>query len=906
MPTLPEQWCAAGTESWALMGSVLASAVRRGRVAGAMAIGLTVMGGSVVAEAAPPVTAATAKAATSTTLYVKPCTATTGNGSWASPFCTLKAAQAAVQPGQTVLVEPGDYKESLVITRSGTASAPITFAADNHASSDSDLDGRVYLDRNVDRATTPVISVSGAHDVVVRGFAGFTDDVDGIDVASSSDVTIDQDFVSTYLGKDGVQVSGSSSDVTISRNLLSLVSGSTTGAGVVADSGVSGLVVTGNEINSPRGGISVTGSSGAEITGNTVVTCGAGIALGAGSTSSVVENNIETPFTAALVSDQGACPSVSGPGISVATGATTGTTVDYNVVNPATGVPLYSWAGTGYATAAGFRTASGQGAHDLAADPQLTAGRQEQYLQWFTPSGSSPALDSANPAAPGEPASDLFGDGRADDPDVANTGTGIGYADRGAVENLGAVALGSQSLSRASTGALDGVAADVVQPSWKHTGDLATVDYTFLDEADPDVVTRSTSLEHTFHRAGHHCVKIELSLHDFFDDEGEYASPCQVFGADYTPLTPTRLLNTRNATGVSTTTPLAAGATLTLPLPTVNAIPAAQVSAVVLSVTDTGPTAAGGLDVYGAGTADQGYAAVDYAAGATRSNLVTVPMTTGITVHNTSKGTVHVILDLEGYYSATGSGYEPLTPVRKLNTTTGLGAGGVKAPVAAKGSLTLTLSPTAPTTATAAVLTVTASAPTAAGGLTIYPAGTTRPVPYDVDFAAKSTVTTQVVARVAGGKVTLYNGSAGTVQLAVHLEGFYGPAASGATDSFVPYGPFREHDSGPTQVAAKGTIGPDLDYYVDNATNRCYPGCPAPAAFATTVTAVAPKAAGSLIIYPYGTTRSTIPTVSYGSGQTVADAATPLASSIQLKIYVNSTGSARIYLDESGYFIPAV
>ncbi len=120
----------------------------------------------------------------------------------------------------------------------------------------------------------------------------------------------------------------------------------------------------------------------------------------------------------------------------------------------------------------------------------------------------------------------------------------------------------------------------------------------------------------------------------------------------------------------------------------------------------------------------------------------------------------------------------------------------------------------------------------------------------------------------------------------------------------MPYGPSRQHDSGSTQVAAKATISSALGY-LDRFDSTCQVGCPLPAAFAVTATAVAPKAAGSLITYAADQPRLPIPTVSLGAGQSVSDSATPTTpTGYELEIYLDSTGSTRIYLDESGYYIP--
>ena len=72
----------------------------------------------------------------------------------------------------------------------------------------------------------------------------------------------------------------------------------------------------------------------------------------------------------------------------------------------------------------------------------------------------------------------------------------------------------------------------------------------------------------------------------------------------------------------------------------------------------------------------------------------------------------------------------------------------------------------------AVVLNVTVTQPTAAGHITVYPDGTSRPLAANLNFVAGQTVPNLVVAPVgADGKVDLYNGSAGTVQLIADVSG---------------------------------------------------------------------------------------------------------------------------------------
>jgi len=52
-----------------------------------------------------------------------------GSGTSAQPFCTINAAASRVVAGQTVLVSSGTYNERVTVSSSGTATAPIIFAA---------------------------------------------------------------------------------------------------------------------------------------------------------------------------------------------------------------------------------------------------------------------------------------------------------------------------------------------------------------------------------------------------------------------------------------------------------------------------------------------------------------------------------------------------------------------------------------------------------------------------------------------------------------------------------------------------------------------------------------------------------------------------------------------------------
>lgn len=122
--------------------------------------------------------------------------------------------------------------------------------------------------------------------------------------------------------------------------------------------------------------------------------------------------------------------------------------------------------------------------------------------------------------------------------------------------------------------------------------------------------------------------------------------PLAQAGATSTRDRPYRLVDTRLGAG-----PLAGLATLAVPsgLPTQPLLPG-DISAVVVDVTVTAPTAAGYLTAWASGTADPHTSAINWLAGQTVSAAVIVPVGADgtISLRNGSGGSTHVVVDLEG------------------------------------------------------------------------------------------------------------------------------------------------------------------------------------------------------------------------------------------------------------------
>ncbi|MFC1439234.1 right-handed parallel beta-helix repeat-containing protein [Streptacidiphilus sp. N1-10] len=818
----------------------------------------------------------------------KSCSDSAGLGSATVPFCTISAAAAVVEPGQTVMVEPGQYNESVTITRSGTADAPITFqGVPNEA-------GRpVYV---MARATdTSALALDGVQHVVIKGFSAGTGSADAIGVNSSSDVILDSDFAATLSAVPAVHVSGGSSDVAVTRSALE----GDRGPAVEVDGGSTGTVLASDQMtdyNAGGVGISLQGATGTDVVGNTVVTdCGSGIDLESGATGTTLENNIvETGSYASLSTSPIAFSACKTPaaatGLTVSADSVDGTSAQYNLIDPVSGGTPYTWSGTTYADPAVFQAATGEGAHDLAVDPDL-GERDPAYLLGFGPTAGSPAIDAADAAAPGETSTDSFGMPRTDDPAVSNSGTGAGYYDLGADEYQGP--LPSPVAATITTGILSATVTHTAPKfTWTTNGsDTRPIVYDFGDSS-PEVASAASSVTHSYLRAS----TFRISYLGFdIDSNSEHT-----VGAGYVPVAPDRVLDTRHAVGVSTTTPVAAKSDAVVTLPTLDGITGKEMTAVVANVTVTQPTAAGVLTVYPDGIDLPTASNLNFTKGETVANLVTTFVKDGvIRLHNGSAGAVHMVVDLEGFYGPGGNGYKTITPVRVLDTRSGKGASAAGA-LSAHGTLKLNLSGELPTGATAAVVNLTATQPTRAGFLTAFPAGESVPTSSSLNFSAGQTVPNLVVVPVVNGVADIYNGSTGPVQVVADLDGYYGTAASGATLAFVPTAPERIEDTRINGAAnyggikAHGTGGflPIGSLYATLA------------AAVVNVTVTQPTAAGVLTVYPGGAALPTASNLNFSKGETVPNLVSVGGSSAKgINVYNGSSGTVQLVADEEGYFV---
>jgi hypothetical protein len=213
-------------------------------------------------------------------------------------------------------------------------------------------------------------------------------------------------------------------------------------------------------------------------------------------------------------------------------------------------------------------------------------------------------------------------------------------------------------------------------------------------------------------------------------------------------------------------------------------VPPTGVSAVIVNLTVTRPTASSHLTIYPGGQPLPSTSSLNFLAGETRANRAIVPVGPDgtVTIYNRA-GSSHVVVDVNGWYTgpdsvAGGARFVGLTPFRLADTRLSpsrplvnearsyqaVGVGGIPA----------TGAPGAPT---AVVLNVTAvhSTTTTGGFFTLYPADIpTRPLASDLNFKGTQIVANLVVVKLSpDGRFTLASAASDATHAVIDVLGYY-------------------------------------------------------------------------------------------------------------------------------------
>ena len=264
------------------------------------------------------------------------------------------------------------------------------------------------------------------------------------------------------------------------------------------------------------------------------------------------------------------------------------------------------------------------------------------------------------------------------------------------------------------------------------------------------------------------CIRSTANTHVLVDVNGVYDF---AFGEPVRSVAPARILDTRNAVGVSGGTPLPPDGVVTLQVAGRGGVPVGA-DAVTLNVTAVTAAAAGFVTAWPCDEPLPDASNVNFAAGGTRPNLVTVALSAAGTACLYSSASVHLLADVASWFGEGGSsGLVELSPQRILDTRNGVGAPLAK--VGANGVLTLQLVGRGgvDADADAVLLNVTATRTEAAGFVTIWPCDAARPEVSNLNFAAGETNPNSVSVKLSGaGTVCLFSDA--TTDLLADVAGF--------------------------------------------------------------------------------------------------------------------------------------
>lgn len=247
-------------------------------------------------------------------------------------------------------------------------------------------------------------------------------------------------------------------------------------------------------------------------------------------------------------------------------------------------------------------------------------------------------------------------------------------------------------------------------------------------------------------------------------------------GSGYTAVDPARIVDSRFGIG-TTQAPWGPGTTRAITV-TGGSVPG-NATGVVLNVTATDTTSAGFLSVFPGGQSRPNASSVNWAAGQTVANQVSVPVGGGGTVNVYNHlGSTSVVVDVVGYYTGVGGvGFHPVTPTRVLDSRDG--TGGISTPWGSTDTRSVqagaTYGSTVPMTGVSAVVAnATVTNTVNPGFLLLYPQGANRPNASTVNWVAGETRANVTTAKVSStGGLAVYN-HIGPADVIIDVTGWYG------------------------------------------------------------------------------------------------------------------------------------
>lgn len=404
-----------------------------------------------------------------------------------------------------------------------------------------------------------------------------------------------------------------------------------------------------------------------------------------------------------------------------------------------------------------------------------------------------------------------------------------------------------------------------------------------VEYAPPDSLKFAETLPST---VGYRSFRM-ASLYSEYPDAGQY----------FVPITPCRLVDTRNQDGAFGGPSLTAGQVRVFNVPSGACGIPQTATAYSMNVTAVPDEEIGFLTIWPDGETQPNVSTLNSWDGRVKANAAIVPAGNAGAVDVYSSGDTDVILDVNGYFAPTpGLEYFPLTPCRVFDSRIAGGPFGGPS-LAANSTRDIAMNQSAcsvPSDAVAYSVNITAIPNSGAlGYLTAWPSGSSRPNVSTLNsFSGVPVANAAVVSGGTDGNISVF--VTDPADVIVDVNGYFGPSSSNGLLLF-PLVPCRVLDT-------RDNGGSGFNGMISASVNRSC-GIPSTAqSLVLNATVVPSGPLGYLTLWEAGTPQPYVSTLNAYDGSVTSNMAIVSASSGTIDAYASNV--TQLILDASGYFAP--
>jgi len=370
----------------------------------------------------------------------------------------------------------------------------------------------------------------------------------------------------------------------------------------------------------------------------------------------------------------------------------------------------------------------------------------------------------------------------------------------------------------------------------------------------------------------------------------------------FVPMTPCRLVDTRNATGPFGGPSIAGETSRSYVIPNSTCGVPSTVAAYSLNVTVVPHAGLGYLTVWPTGVA-QPLVSILNSDGRVKANAAIVPAGTSGAISVYATDTTDVVLDINGYFvpatDTSALAFYPLTPCRVADTRNASGALGGPSLVGMQSRAFPILSSACniPSSAQAYSLNFTAVPQDGLGYLSAWPTGQTWPGVSTLNVSPNNPVVANAAIVPAGTSGEINVLGSNNTDVVIDINGYFAPVGSAAgSQALFTVTPCRVLDTRSSSGLMNGTLP------VNVTSSSC--GIPSSAeAFVLNATVVPTLGLGYLTLWPENEAQPVVSTLNADDGVIASNMA--IVPTTNGSIDAFSSSSTQLILDISGYFAPS-